>query len=233
VIGVNVGGRVKLELKKTKGSMSILIPGQDDLLRRYCDGVRGQQLKIWFLLGSEVHAWEFVKTTLAGDKPKEIFFVIGQTMTTEYAIDHIQDKTSVCNIEVEANHEIPVTFKLNNLVGTNYQHASFVGGRLDMKKRLGEDGSPLYHSVFLDVSRKSPRLFSFLNKNKAVKKLIKFFQYFHTSRIIQLIVIGTSRSGTGFKWKRAGFRTSVILASATAAAQILSLARYTYFFRFH
>ena len=45
---VNLGGGIKLSLSRKEGSFSVLVPSQDDLLRRHCQGMYKQELRTWF-----------------------------------------------------------------------------------------------------------------------------------------------------------------------------------------
>lgn len=42
---VNADGGIKLSLSCKEGSLSVLVPGQDDLLRRHCQGMYKQKLR--------------------------------------------------------------------------------------------------------------------------------------------------------------------------------------------
>jgi hypothetical protein len=112
---IDVGGGIKLSLSRKEGSLSVLVPGHDELLRRHCQGRYNQQLRAWFKL-VELRAWKLVKA-LYDKSPSTIFLVTGQTLTSEYAISHQEEGTSGCEVIVEAKVGIPTVLDSNFLIG--------------------------------------------------------------------------------------------------------------------
>ena len=152
---VDIGGRIKLNLSRKEGSLSVLVPGEDDLLRRHCQGIYNQELRIWFKV-VEYRAWKWVKAVY-DTQPSSIFLVTGQTLTTEYAISHITEATSACEVVVEANVGIPNIIDSRCLVGYAFNRATISAGfDVVKKKKDEEDSDSELYSVFLEVVQSRP-----------------------------------------------------------------------------
>src|SRR5438045_4586840 len=95
-----VGG-IFVNLVKTRETMSVLVPGQDDLVRRVCLGPRFQEL-LWWFFAAEEQAWGYVEGAYP-HRPDSIFLVVGQTLSAQYAICHQVNDSDSCAISVQAN----------------------------------------------------------------------------------------------------------------------------------
>src|SRR5271154_459518 len=85
--------------------MSVLIPSHGPLLHRACIDREEWYLLEWFST-NEIRAWEAVNTAYRNNRPQKIFLVIGQTLTSEYAISHQEQSNRGCEILVEGGAEI-------------------------------------------------------------------------------------------------------------------------------
>ena len=71
------GGRFKLKLAEEGGSMSVLIPSQEQLVYRSCVEEEYYNLLNWFSW-VEQRAWDRVNAYFANERPSRIFLVTGQ-----------------------------------------------------------------------------------------------------------------------------------------------------------
>src|SRR5947207_14730137 len=94
-----------LQFSTSNTTMSVLVPGPDDLKQRVAIGEYEQQLNTWFKAVQE-KAWDYVKGS-AEKRPEKIFLVTGQLLANEYAICHVQRSSLSCEVSFEANIEVP------------------------------------------------------------------------------------------------------------------------------
>src|SRR5437773_10102892 len=150
---IDVGGGIKLSLSRKEGSLSVLVPGQDDLLRRHCQGMYKQELRTWFKL-VEFRVWKWVKA-LYHTPPSSIFLVTGQILTPEYAISHLEEGTRTCEVVVEAKVGVPSIIDTKCLVGYAFERESISAG-FDIVNKKKDDEDGVLYSVFLEVVRSQP-----------------------------------------------------------------------------
>ena len=149
-----------------------MVPGQDDLLRRHCQGMYKQQLRIWFKQ-VEFRAWKLVKA-LYDTAPSTIFLVTGQTLTTEYAICHQEEAGRSCEVVIEGNVDVPSILGTKCLVGYSFDRATVSTGFDVVQKKEAEDCD--WYSVFLEVVYSRPMRRLAVGDRDATK-LLKAMQY--------------------------------------------------------
>jgi hypothetical protein len=165
---VDLGGGIKLSLSRKEGSLSVLVPGQDDLLRRHCQGTYKQELRTWFKL-DEYRARKWVKA-LYDTPPSSIFLVTGQTLTSEYAISHLEEGNSTCEVMVEAKVGVPSIIDTKCLVGYSFERATISAGFDVVKTKKDDEHGELY-SVFLEVVPSRPMRRLAVGQGEATKLL--------------------------------------------------------------
>src|SRR5579859_2633766 len=160
--------------------MSVLVPGQDDLLRRHCLGVYNQNLRAWFRM-VEARAWKWVKG-IYPNPPRKIFLVIGQTLTPEYAISHQEEGSRSCEISVETKFGVPNIADANCVLGWQFEKA-WVSAGFDTVRKKG-DGEEHLFSVFLETVESRPmRRIPMVTNNPDLSKV---FQYSFLSTCIDI-----------------------------------------------
>lgn len=144
--------------------MSALVPGQDDLKHRACLGTRYFELKTWFS-NVEIDAWEWVKKNFSQNRPKEIFLVTGQTLTTEFSISHFENASAGCEIHVAADVAVPPVVEAGILVGRNFETVTAGVGFQTTVSR-----GPNFYSIFFEIEKSPPitRLFGLNWKQKSL-----------------------------------------------------------------
>jgi hypothetical protein len=141
-----------LEISATKGTMSVLVPGQDDLVHRACFGAEELGLLRWFK-EVEVEVWEYIQG-LPVPRPPEIFLVTGQTLTKEYKISHFENASEKCVVEVGANVQVPTLVDGNIYLGRQFERVR-VSPSSGFQRTAPPDNRS-YHSIFLEVNRSRP-----------------------------------------------------------------------------
>jgi hypothetical protein len=164
ISSVNVGGQIGLEFTSQNESMSVLVPGEGDIIRRACLGQRAQELETWFAC-VEANAWAYVNASCE-TRPTKIFLVTGQTLTTHYAICHQESGTFTCEVHVEADVEVPSVLNANVLVGHTWGNVSASTG-FQVMTRGGND----LHSIFFKVFESYPT--TFIRKASRRKRLLQ------------------------------------------------------------
>ena len=129
--------------------MSVLVPGQDDLLRRACFAQHSLNLVDWFK-AVEVEAWDYVQRRFP--RPKEIFLVTGQTLTREYTISHVENLQEKCVVQVGADVGVPAMVDAGVFLGRGFEKVTPSTGFQITSPRE----NPCYHSIFLEVYPSSP-----------------------------------------------------------------------------
>ena len=138
-----------------RGSLSIMIPGQDNLCHRACFARYKRELLRWFAM-VETRAWKYVNTYFRHQLPSNIFLVTGQTLTDEFSITYQENESTDCKIILEPYLGIPQTVNAKPILGYNIEKASAsIGFEVVLKK--GQESCPLY-SVYLEEYKSSPIL---------------------------------------------------------------------------
>jgi len=164
---VDVGGGIFVKLMKTTETLSVLVPGQDDLVRRICIGPRFQEL-LWWFYAAEEQAWGYVENAYPNNRPDSIFLVVGQTLSSEYAICHQVNKSDSCEISVKANVAIPVVMESHFLLGYELEMVNASNGFQQMTKKQGSQ----LHTLFLKVHESAPiKMF-----RRTIKKLLLWYR---------------------------------------------------------
>ena len=84
--------------------MSVLVLGDEPIAHHRCEGEYLYDLMDWFA-AIEMQAWK--RATSYHKRPKEIFLVTGQHLTSAYAISHKQYGSSECEIILDCNADLP------------------------------------------------------------------------------------------------------------------------------
>jgi hypothetical protein len=153
--------------------MSVLIPGDDPLRRRVCLDKQNWHLLHWFSTVESL-AWEAVEARL-DRRPDRIFLVMGQTLTTEYAITHQEYDYSGCEASVELKVTAPPVVGTNIFLGHGFQHASAAMGFEISAKKDPADEKPREYSVFLETHESAP--ITRLKRRSLVARLKSMHRY--------------------------------------------------------
>jgi hypothetical protein len=135
--------------------VSILVPSQDELLHRACLDAEYYDLLDWFS-AVEMKAWVAVNSYFAANRPKKLFLVTGQTLTSEYSITHKQALQNECEIHLEANAGVPVVAEANMLLGYNVKRVSASVGFEVCSQKFDQMSERRLYSVFLEVYESDP-----------------------------------------------------------------------------
>ncbi len=127
--------------------MSIVVLGNDPITYRRCEAEYLFDLQDWFAW-VEMHAWARVNAYYDGDRPKEIFLVIGQHLSPSYAITHQKNGSFECEVLLEADVGIPsvVEGKGFGRLAIKNAYANF-GFEQSAKKSSETD--PINYTIFL------------------------------------------------------------------------------------
>lgn len=134
-------------------SMSILVPGNDALRRRACVEQSVFDLLEWFAT-VEIFAWEAVNSYYSANRPNEIFFVLSQILTPEYAIGHKENSSSECEVVVEGLAQIPTILDTKALASYDIRRVRVSAG-FEQVVRKSESDEKLF-SIFLELHRSRP-----------------------------------------------------------------------------
>jgi hypothetical protein len=85
--------------------MSVLLLGDDPITHRRCEGADQFDLLDWFAT-VEMQAWARVNAYFT-PRPKEIFLVTGQHLTSAYAISHKRYGSSDCEVVLDCSGTLP------------------------------------------------------------------------------------------------------------------------------
>jgi hypothetical protein len=127
--------------------MSVLALGDDLVKHRRVVAEYSYALRDWFVW-AEMHAWARVNAYCQSERPKEIFLVVGQYLSTDFAIAHKKYGSLECEVILEATAEIPsvVDARLIGSYGITKAHST-VG--FDTVIRNSSSEPPAEYSVFL------------------------------------------------------------------------------------
>ena len=142
-------------MDKGTESMSVLVPGQNPLLYRCCLDEQYYELIDWFS-AIETNAWAAINAYFGHQRPKEIFLVTGQILTSEYHITHTQDAISECEVHIEGNSGSTLITQENTLLGNRIKAVSANGG-FENRAPVSASAHAAY-SVFLQLYRSHPIL---------------------------------------------------------------------------
>jgi hypothetical protein len=144
---------MSLKLLKEGETMSVLLAGQDDAQRRYLKGRYEQKLTKWFA-EVEDRAWDWVNGLPR--RPNYIFYVTGQSLVSEYAISHIENKSSSCSFSFEAAAAVSSVADVSFLLRHEVKRISASAGFEVIEKKMDERGKPRLYSVFLEANNSYP-----------------------------------------------------------------------------
>ena len=154
--------------------MSVLVPGQEPLQRRFCSGGNLQQLETWFA-AVQSNAWTYVNaSTYTRKRPPKIFLVTEQIMAKAYAISHSYKKSFTCSVTVEANAGVPTLLKADVLTGYTLGRVTVSSG-FQRVRTASRDNST--HSLFLKVVEVAPLA---VFQTAPVEKLVRVHAYYRS-----------------------------------------------------
>jgi hypothetical protein len=135
--------------------MSVLIAGNEPLLRRACIARQNWLLVDWFAT-VEALAWVAVEARYGSKRPDRIFLVTGQTLATEYALTHQEHNAVVCEATVEASVQLPSIVNAEVFLGHGLKKASASIGFDFCQMKTLCDGRPRQYSLFLETFESAP-----------------------------------------------------------------------------
>ena len=142
--------------------MSLLVPGDDDLVRRACRRRMRWELLRWFR-SVEVLVWEFVTAHYGRRRPSKIFLVTGQTLTTEYWISHQEHQSMGCEVYIEGEVGIPDIVEGQTYWGYGLGRVRASLG-FEVSAGKANDGEERLYSIFFDTEASWP-----INRFRALK----------------------------------------------------------------
>ena len=126
--------------------MSVLVLGDDPVTYCRCAAEYVYGLQDWFAF-VEMNAWERVNAYYESARPKEIFLVVGQYMTSSYADAHKKYGSLECEVTLESSIQLPCVIERN------------ISANLGIKKAYAEDG---FEYVFTKSGEESPNMYSII-----------------------------------------------------------------------
>ena len=126
--------------------MSVLVIGDAPVRYRRCVADYAYALTDWFAW-VEMNAWERVNAYFDYERPKEIFLITGQYLTSSYAVAHKKYGSLECEVVLESTAQLPPVIQGNI-------SASFV-----IKKAHAEDG---FEYVFTKSGDEDPSMYSII-----------------------------------------------------------------------
>jgi len=143
------GPGVTFVLKVTEEgeTMSVLLLGDDPLVWRRCEGEYAYDLCDWFA-SVEMHAWARVEAY--HERPKEIFLVLGQHLTSSYGICHKKYGSFECEVIFEASGGLPSVANVSLLGSYGITKAYASVGFEDVVTKSSEE-NPITYSMFLNT----------------------------------------------------------------------------------
>jgi len=173
-VSVDFGGSFNIRLSESRGSMSILVPGEGPLLHRGCIEEHQFDLIDWFS-AVEMHAWKAVNSYFGSKRPDKIFLVTGQTLASKYALSHKQHVTSECEIYIEPNSGVPIAAETKVLLGYTLKKAS---ASMGFESHSPTSGVDQLYSIFLETYESSP--IHIMNTKRLVHKLKDMYRYLYS-----------------------------------------------------
>jgi hypothetical protein len=168
---VNTGGSFSIALSKEGSSMSVLLAGNaENLRRRWTLHEQTYRLLDWFLF-IESLAWKRIEDYYQGRRllPEKLFLVQGQTLTSQCDISHRRCQDGGCDVMIEADAQIPNAVDAQFLVNCGVKRASAAMGFECRRKQ--HDGAPMW-SIFLETYDSFRLHFFSLKRFKGRKKQI-------------------------------------------------------------
>ena len=99
-----------------------------------------------------MNAWMAVDAYHRGNRPEKMFFVVGQTLTSEYSISHVMHSTFDCEVKLDVNAGVPIVGDAHMLLGWNLKQVHASKG---FEVRNGPVAGKLY-SIFLEIRESAP-----------------------------------------------------------------------------
>jgi len=165
-----VGADFKIQLSEAEGSMSVLVPGQDDLRHRACVESTYYDLLEWFA-ACEIYAWKVVDAYHQDNRPERIFLVYGQTLTSEYSISHIVHSSYDCEVKLDVNAGMPIVADAHMLLGWSLKRVHAAKG-FEVRNRPAPG---CLYSVFMEVRDSGP-IQTILRKDLQIR-VSKMYEY--------------------------------------------------------
>lgn len=144
-----MGARFALAVHQQGSTMSILIAGDEPVIHRRCEAQYLYGLQDWFAW-AEMNAWERVNAYYGSTRPKEIFLIVGQYLTTSYATAHKVFGALECEVVIESNVQLPTVVEGEVLGRLGIRKAYAQEGFEYVMKKCGEQ-DPTNYSIILDT----------------------------------------------------------------------------------
>ena len=86
--------------------MSVLVVGDEPVIHRRCEAEYLYVIQDWFGW-VEMNAWERVNAYYQSERPKEVFLIVEQYLTTSYATAHKTYGAIDCEVVIESIIQLP------------------------------------------------------------------------------------------------------------------------------
>ena len=144
-----------MTFKKRGSSLSAIVPGQGPLVYRACIEEFRQFLRMWFA-DVEMRAWKWANT-YGEERPSCLYLTVGQTLTNEVFIAHLQEDGAECEITVKSDVALADALEFEPRFGSQVSHAKASRG---FRQCLPVSDDPTRkYSIFLEVIKSSPMNF--------------------------------------------------------------------------
>jgi hypothetical protein len=149
--------------------MSVLVLGDDPVTYRRCEAEYAYGLQDWFAW-VEMNAWERVNAYYEFDRPKEIFLVMGQYITSSYAVTHKKYGSLECEVILETNAQLPGVIEGN--ISTNFNiNRAYAEQGFEYHFNKLQDANASKYSVIIDMYK--PKSGPLQRFKKTLKTLIE------------------------------------------------------------
>lgn len=181
--------------------MSVLLYGDDPVTYRRCEQKYRYGLQDWFAW-VERNAWERVNTYYKSERPKEIFLVVGQYLTSSYAVAHKKYGSLECEVIIESSIQLPTVVE-GNLLGSISIKKAYADSGFEYMFTKSEDEDRPKYSIILDTYKSKSGPLQRLKRN--LKTRVKE-QYQYTT--ISILITNDIRFFLGKKGGRGSLRPS-------------------------
>src|SRR5579859_1147161 len=129
--------------------MSVLVLDEEPVVHRHCEERYLYGLQDWFAW-VEMNAWERVNAYYESARPKEIFLVTGQYLSSSYAVAHKSFGSLACDVVLESNIQIPTVIEGSPCASFAITKAYVEAGFEYVISSSGA-GTPTQYSIILDA----------------------------------------------------------------------------------
>jgi hypothetical protein len=163
---------VRFKRANSRASISVIVPGADGLVERTCRRMPRWELLRWFRR-VEALAWEIVTAHYGRRRPKKIFLVTDQTLTSEYWISHQEHHSMGGEVSIEWGAGIPNIVEGQTYWGYGLGRVQASLG-FEISARKIDDGVERLHSIFFKPEPSCPiNRFGSLKTNSKQARLIE------------------------------------------------------------